>query len=216
MTMTVTAIEEYRKNKFKIYLNDAFAFVLYKGDLRHFDLSEGKELSDATLIREEVLIKRARMRAMHLLQSRDYTEEAMRGKLKEGLYPLDVIEDAVSYVKQYHYIDDNRYAMSYLEAHAASLSSKQIREKLRQKGIRADVIEACFLAYEEESGTDRTEMEMQLLCSQMKKKLRTLPGGSGEMQDYAARQKLLAFFYRKGFAPSMIEKAYEQVMSERD
>ena len=214
--MTVTAIEEYRKNKYKIYLNDAFAFVLYKGDLRHFDISEGKELTDADLeqIRSEVLQKRARMRAMHLLQSRDYTEDAMRRKLKEGLYPQDIIEDAVAYVKQYHYIDDRRYAMSYLEAHAGALSAKQIREKLRLKGISTKLIEECFLTYEEESGTDREEQEMQLLMHQMKKKLNVVMAGSEGTLDHAAKQKLFAAFYRKGFSLPMIEKAYERLLEE--
>ena len=67
--MVVTAVEEYTKNKYKIYLNDAFAFVLYKGDLRHYDIAPGKELTEEELteIREAVLTKRAKLRAMHLL-----------------------------------------------------------------------------------------------------------------------------------------------------
>ena len=83
--MIVTAIEPYRKDKYRIYLNDAFAFVLYKGDLRHFDIAEGKDLSEEELtsIREEVLVKRAKMRAMNLLTARDYTEDALRRKIEE-------------------------------------------------------------------------------------------------------------------------------------
>jgi len=36
--MVVTAIEEYTKGKFKIYLDEEFAFVLYKGELRRFKM----------------------------------------------------------------------------------------------------------------------------------------------------------------------------------
>ncbi len=212
MSMVVTAIEDYRKNKYKIYLNDAFAFVLYKGDLRHYDITVGKTLreEDIDLIREEVLVKRARMRAMHLLQSRDYTEEAMRRKLKEGLYPADICEDAISYVKHYHYVDDTRYARSYIEAHASAQPAGQIVQKLRQKGIDKETVMAAFADYEEEHGVDREERELQILKDQMVKKMR-----GGEHEDRAAREKLFAAFYRRGFSLSMIEKAYAQIMDER-
>ena len=210
MSMVVTAIEDYRKNKYRIYLNDAFAFVLYKGDLRHYDITVGKTLTeeDLLLIREEVLIKRARMRAMHLLQSRDYTEEMMMRKLKEGLYPQDVCEDAVSYVKHYHYIDDERYALSFIEAHASSQSIGQITQKLRQKGVGKETVMAAFSDYEEEHGVDNEERELSILKEQMGKKLQ------GVTPDRAAREKLFAAFYRRGFSLPMIEKAYAQISDD--
>ncbi len=209
--MIVTAVEEYTKSKYRIYLNDAFAFVLYRGDLRHFDIAPGKELSDEDLaaIREEVLIKRARLRAMHLLEKRDYTEEAMRRKLRENLYPEDVIEDAVSYVKHYHYIDDRRYVMSFIEAHAAANTAKVIREKLRQKGVDAALIDACLTEYVQENGS----REEELLRAQMSRKFRTLP--EGEIP-YEKKQSLFASFYRKGFPPRLIESVYEELTAQRD
>ncbi len=210
--MIVTAIENHTKNKYKIYLNDAFAFVLYKGDLRHYDISVGRELSGEELeeIREQVLAKRAKMRAMHLLQDRDYTEEGMRRKLKDGLYPDEIIEEAIAYVKQFHYIDDARYARSYIQSHALSLSARQITEKLKSKGIRSDVISAAFASCEEESGLDAQEMEMRIVKEQMLKKMRTM----GSLRE--EKQKLFAYLYRKGFSYSAIEKAYESCTADHD
>ena len=222
--MTVTAIEQYTKDKYKIYLNDAFAFVLYKGDLRHYDISEGKECSEEDLakIREEVLLKRAKMRAMHLLQSRDYTEEGMRRKLKDALYPAEIIEEAIDYVKHFHYIDDKRYALSYIESHFSTLSQKQITEKLRTKGIRPDVISASFDSYEDENGLDREEAEQKLLLQSMQKKMQSM--GFFETKDpgidtdpsalFKERQKLFSYFYRRGFSLAAIERAYSSLMGE--
>ncbi|MBO4902985.1 MAG: RecX family transcriptional regulator [Lachnospiraceae bacterium] len=220
--MTVTAVEEYKKNKYRIYLNDAFAFVLYKGDLRHFDITEGRELDDADLaqIRAEI-VKRAKLRTMHLLQSRDYTESAMRRKLKENLYPEDVIEEALAYVKGYHYIDDRRYAMSFITSHAASLTNRQISEKLRMKGIAAELITECLSDYEAEhemsdhgfdadDGTSgNRSREEQLLYKKMGDKLKRIPEDAP--MDHAAKQKLFASFYRKGFSLSLIERVYEEL-----
>ena len=220
--MVVTAVEEYTKNKYKIYLNDAFAFVLYKGDLRHYGIAPGKELTEEELteIRETVLTKRAKLRAMHLLQSRDYTEESMRRKLKDGLYPEEVIQEAVSYVKQYHYIDDKRYTMSFIEAHAQSLTNRQISEKLRLKGVSPELITACLAEYEAEfasendpdDGSGAQSREAALLYKQMSARLKRIEDPAA--LDYAARQKLFAVFYRKGFSLSLIERIYEELVSQ--
>ncbi len=50
------------KTKYKIYLNHQFAFVLYKGELRSYKISDGRELSEEELdeIREKILLKRAK------------------------------------------------------------------------------------------------------------------------------------------------------------
>ena len=70
--MTVTEIAEVSKNRSKVYIDGEFAFVLYHSELRRFRIEEGGSLSreDYRTILEELLPKRARMRAMNLLQKR--------------------------------------------------------------------------------------------------------------------------------------------------
>ena len=106
--MTVTRIEELSRSRCKIYLEDSFAFVLYKGELRLYGVREQEELSEESYreIMQEVLPKRATLRCMNLLQSRPYTESKLRSKLKEGGYPQESIDSALAYVKSYHYVDD--------------------------------------------------------------------------------------------------------------
>ena len=57
--MTVTRIEELSRSRCKIYLEDSFAFVLYKGELRLFGVREQEELSEESYreIMQEVLPK---------------------------------------------------------------------------------------------------------------------------------------------------------------
>ena len=64
--MTVTRIESVTKTKFKVYVDDQFAFVLYKGELSRYQIQEGTELSQNMLdtIETEVVLKRAKARAM--------------------------------------------------------------------------------------------------------------------------------------------------------
>ena len=55
--MIVTKVEPLSKTKYKIYLNHQFAFVLYKGELRSYKISDGRELSEEELDEIEKLIQ---------------------------------------------------------------------------------------------------------------------------------------------------------------
>ncbi|MCP6059851.1 hypothetical protein NL388_31820, partial [Klebsiella pneumoniae] len=63
---------------------------------------------------EEILPKRAKIRAMHLLQKREYTVAQLKEKLEKGCYPERIIEDALDYVASFHYTDDLRFALQYI------------------------------------------------------------------------------------------------------
>ena len=67
--MTVTKIEPVTKSKYKIYLDGQFAFVLYKGELSRYHIEEEGSLEEAQYqkIRNDIVLKRAKLRAMHLL-----------------------------------------------------------------------------------------------------------------------------------------------------
>ena len=72
--MIVTKTEACTKTKYKVYLDGAFAFVLYKGEMARFGIAEGEDIPEETVekIRTEVILKRAKLRAMHLLEDMDH------------------------------------------------------------------------------------------------------------------------------------------------
>ena len=52
------------------------------------------------------------------------------------------MEDAISYVKQYHYLDDRRYAVNYLNSRGRVKSRRQVeQELLYKKGISKEILE---------------------------------------------------------------------------
>ena len=82
--MTVTEITEINKTKSKIYIDHEFAFVLYKGEIHKNNIRQGEEISQQIydFLTGEVLPKRAKLRAMHLLTKRPYTKRKLRQKLQ--------------------------------------------------------------------------------------------------------------------------------------
>lgn len=188
--MIVTKTEACTKTKYKVYLDGAFAFVLYKGELKRFGIAEGEDIPEETVekIRTEVVLKRAKLRAMHLLEDMDRTESALREKLRQGLYPEEAVEGAIAYVKSFGYLNDARYAENFVRSRKSSKSRREIRALLSQKGIADEWIEKAFeICYE--SG-DEQEAVLRIL-----KKKKVDPRTADESQ----MQKIYGFLARKGF-----------------
>lgn len=144
--MNVTKVEAVTKTKWKVELDGQFAFVLYKGELSRFSIREGDELSDEVYdqIKREVVLKRAKIRALHLLTDMARTESGLREKLKQGMYPDDIVEEAIAYVKSFGYLDDYKYAENFIESRRNSKSKKEIYALLCGKGIPQEKIELAM------------------------------------------------------------------------
>lgn len=199
--MIVTQISEASRSRCRIYIDGQFAFVLYKGELRQFHIQEGQELPVSAYqeITAEILPKRAKLRCMNLLQSRDYTRRQLEDKLKQGDYPQDCIVEAIDYMMSYGYIDDLRYARDFIEYHLNSRSRMRIETDLMRKGIDSDVIREAFAELDEQ-GVEQDELAM---IQELLRKKNYSPG-TADRQD---QQKMYGFLYRRGFRPDTIAKA---------
>ena len=198
----VTKIEELDKKRSKIYINQEFAFVLYKGEIVQYKLKteEAIEESIYETIRKEILPKRAKKRCLNLLQKKSYTEYKLREKLIEGLYTQDIIDEAIDYVKSFRYVNDYDYACQYIFYHKETESRRKIEEKLSLKGIDRDILNQAFQdSYEEE---EQQEIELQ-----QAKKLLEKKNYNAETMDWKEKQKVYAFLARKGISSTIIQQA---------
>ncbi|MCR5279732.1 MAG: recombination regulator RecX [Lachnospiraceae bacterium] len=204
--MRIDAIEPVASNRDALILDTGERLIMYKGELRLLKIKGVGDLSEETYrqIKESVLPKRAKLRAMNLLKTRDYTEYKLRLKLTEGGYPSDIVDQALDYVKQYGYINDSHYAVSFIEQERKRLNPKIIRSKLISKGISSNTIDDAFAAvYGNLDGeSDKTD-ELSVIHHTLVKK-----GFTGS-ETYEERQKLLGYFYRKGFSMDLVYSAME-------
>ena len=199
--MVVTNIEELAKSRSKIYIDGEFAFVLYKGELRLYGMKVGAQLSqnDYQTIMNEVLPKRAKLRSMNLLKSKDYTKEQLKRKLREGFYPEAIIDEAIEYVKSYHYIDDYRYCIQFIEYNAVAKSRQRMIRDLGTKGVDREVI---LKAMDELSENASLYSEDKLIRDLIKKKNFDI-----QTTDNKEKQRIMRYLYGKGFSMESINKA---------
>ena len=188
--MRITHVEPEGKDKLLIVLDEGIVFCLYQKETHHLELEPGAELTEARYrqIREEILIPRARKRVMYLLEKMDRTEAQLRDKLGQGHYPEDIIEDAIAYVKKFHYVDDLRYACNYVRGGSKTKSSRLLALELARKGVpRAIIQQALQEEYdaEDESVKISRWLEKKHYCS--------------EEADRKQKQRMYQFLLRKGF-----------------
>ena len=138
--------------------------------------------------------KQAKKRALNLLQRMDRTEYQLRRKLKENGYPEEVVECALDYVKSYHYVDDFRYASSYIRYHQTQKSRMQMKIALQQKGIRSEIIEQAL-------AEEYTEEEEELIRKLLEKK-----HYDPECCDQKEKQRIYQYLLRRGFSGHMVRR----------
>ena len=199
--MIVTGIEDISKSRSRISIDGEFAFVLYKGELRRFHLQVGETLreEDHEVIMKEILPKRAKLRAMNLLLKKDYVTAQLRTKLEEGGYPEEIVQEALDYVASFHYTDDLRYALDYLNCHQNDRTRLKMEMDLRRKGLDKDVIEQAFRKWEEDGGAQDEEQMIQALF----RKRRFDPQNASPEE----KRREFGFLMRKGFSMESVRKA---------
>lgn len=188
--MIITRTESLTKTKYKVDLDGQFAFVLYKGELSRYGVKEGAELTEETVdeIYNTVLLKRAKKRAMHLLEDMDRTESGLREKLRQGLYPAEIIEKAIDYVRSFGYLNDARYAENFILSRRNSKSRKEIHALLLGKGISDEEISIAFEnCYENQEEQEAVRRILE------KKRVNPKTADDREMQ------KIYGYLARKGF-----------------
>lgn len=181
-----------RRGKVRIRLSDGRNFCLYPGELSAFAIEEGRELSDETYqkLLDEILIPRAKKRAMHLIAKADRSERSLRDKLTEGGYPPEACDAAIAFMKESRFLDDLEYACSYVRTYQESRSRRRIFDDLRGKGVPEDMIEQALSEYYE---SDEREMIRALLQKR---------GYDRDRNDPKERAKMYRYLSGRGFSYS--------------
>ncbi|MCR5685363.1 MAG: RecX family transcriptional regulator [Lachnospiraceae bacterium] len=233
--MHITDIERLPGKKNRIYIDDEYAFMLYDRDMAVYNIGtadmnetgEGIGISDELYerIMKETVIRRARQKCVAMLERMDRTEDELRKKLKFEMYPETVISDTIEWLKGLHYVDDGRYAMSYIRTRLDSTSRQALISKLLMKGISRDIIDEAYSACCEEigfiPGQSRNKREQKITCgtesagedesaeqqaatATLRKKL-----GGKQLLTYKERMSIIGYMMRKGFRRREIQAAFE-------
>ncbi|NLL00421.1 MAG: regulatory protein RecX [Clostridiales bacterium] len=211
--MTITDIVEInigpskKKTAYRIYIDYEYAFLLYRQDIKGYQLELNKEISLELIDRiiEETVYRRAKQKAMAILKRMDKTEKELYDKLRQAYYTDIIIERTIEYLKGYKYIDDKRYSSNYIRMRKNTMSKLSIRTKLLQKGINKEVLEE-IIAIEYDMDSNETDPEILAIEKAIQKKYKDIT-----VLSFEERQKLIASLYRKGFDLDKIHKCLNYI-----
>lgn len=146
--------------------------------------------------------RQARKKAMRLLERMDRTEKGLTDRLIQAGFSPEISADAVSYVKDYGYINDDRYARNYIAYRIHEKSRQRIFQELLRKGINKETAEA---AWEEVSEFEEPD-ERQLLKCTIEKRY-----AAGAELDEREMRRLYGFLSRRGFRSGDISSVLEEL-----
>lgn len=192
----ITAFEKLEKGKRRLRFENGENCIVYYSEIKGLHLEEGAYISVEIYekIITEIVGKRAKKRALYLLEKMDRTEQQLREKLLLSEYPSRCVDDAIEYVKSFHYLDDERYAEIYIRYKKHKMSRQQIKQKLMAKGVSRELISN---AIEEEYDADEKVQIRNLL---EKKRF------SSETADEGEFRRVYNYLLRRGFRSSDILK----------
>lgn len=197
----IKAVTPGEKGRIVICFEDGVQAALYRSELRSLPGQEGKLLLTEGgyvpgALYEKVLTEivgvRAKKRALFLLERMDRTEQQLCEKLSQNGYPEVCVREAVAYVKKYHYIDDLRYAKTYVRYQQQKKSRQRLKTELMKKGVARDLIE---LALEDEYVSDEQE---KIRCLLEKRHYDCTTA------DRKEQQRMYQFLMRRGYKSSDI------------
>lgn len=196
----IIRVDALDQKRFRVALDGMEGLVLYGGELSRFGIREGALLAEEAYeeLLDTVIKPRARERLLRALQVSDKTEQELRLLLAREGYPREAAEDAIAMAYRYHYIDDEAYALRYVEQVGKKKSRRQLSAQMQRKGFPREIIERLLEEYP-------LDEKAQIQALLEKKGLR--PGEKADDRQYA---RLMAMLARRGYSWQQISEAMEE------
>ncbi len=196
--MRVLSVTPAAKRRCKVLLEEDFAFVLYEGELAEYGIQEGAELEEETLERlGEVLMARAKERALSLLQKQGRTKRQLEERLASDGYPAQVRERVMKFLEEYRLVDDKGFACSYIRLHGGRKSRRQLLYELQGKGVSQEVLEEAL----ETTPIDEEASARTFVSRRLRGKA---------VLSWEEKGKLSAAMSRKGYSFSLIRRLLDE------
>ena len=98
---------------------------------------------------KEKRFERAKETALNFLTHSMRTEEQVRKRLGDKGFVSEEADYVIAFLKEFGYIDDFEYAVSYIEyAAGKGHGARRIKDEMRRRGIDRNTIEDAFYEHE--------------------------------------------------------------------
>ena len=203
--MRVTAVEKVKGSRYRVDIDGLYWYILDIELIAANGSRVGLTCDEAFLDdgREQAERRKARERALYLLEVRDHTRKELVEKLKRSVSP-EIAEETADKMEDYGFLDDRKYAERYA---AVLLLQKKLGRRaalyqMQQKGIGREAAEEALDAV----GADPLEQLRELVERRYARYL----------TDEKGVQKVTNALARLGHSYSDIRQVLREYEIERD
>ena len=152
----ITKVEPQKKNpeRCNLYLDGEFVCAMSMLVVVQNQLLPGKEITQEKLL--DLVFESEKEEAFNYAV--DYickyvpAQKQMVSKLYQKDYSKKVVDYVIEKCKSYGYIDDEKYAQSYVFQNRKLKGKLKLKQELMQKGIDKEIIDEVLEDYDEEDG----------------------------------------------------------------
>lgn len=145
--MKITRIEPKQKTRYTVYVDGEYWYILDIELIAANGLREGLECDEAFLadILEQAQRRKAKERALYLLEYRRHTRKELVDKLRRSVSP-EIAEQTADRMEELGFLNDEEYAEDIAEylLHQKKLSRRAARYKMEQKGFDRETAEQAL------------------------------------------------------------------------
>ena len=206
--ITDIQVQKNHPSRLSIYLDGNFYCgvseeVAIKHQLKKGTIIDENELKE--LFHDEEL-SNAKKYVYTILARRMYSTNEIRKKLKEQGYTDEIIDNVISMMEGYGYLNDKTFAEEWIRSRAHNNPKGKIvlKRELTQKGIEGDIIEEAFSQSFDES--QQSEIALDMARRQSRSYRNDDP--------ISARRKLQGYLIRRGFDFETVRNVVDKVLSE--
>ncbi len=146
-------------------------------------------------------LRKAKNYAFLLLKFRQRSEKELYHRLKKKNFREEVISQAISFLKDKGFIDDELFAKAWIESRLKrSLGLRKIQNELNLKGLDKKIIERQI------SEIKKFYSEEEIVNKIAKERFAKLKGIEPEI----IKRRLYAYLLRRGFSSEVIVDAIDQ------
>ena len=142
--MQITEIKKIGKgDRYSIFIDYIFSGTLEAEILVKYKLKTGDEIDEENL--KNIKLENGKLatfsRALNYIEKGLHTEKQIVKYLKEKGYEQESIENAVTKLKEYGYINDEYYTESYIRSYKDKKGKIKLKYDLISKGVNPQIID---------------------------------------------------------------------------
>lgn len=196
--------QKHKNSRVSVFVDEEYAFSLTDEAVVEYGLFVGADINNFPL--EEICkndrYKQALSSAFMILSRNPKSEKQLCDYLFKKEFDKNTVERVLERLKELNYIDDLRFAQSFIENSSHS-GVNAIRFKLKSKGISDEIINSVL---ENVDDDEQLSKAVEIIKKQMPR--------YSKYEIFEQKRKLNDFLYRKGYQWDVIKSAIDKVFSE--